>query len=237
MARDYVCLYHSYLDAVQALGDAERGRLFTAMLEYSITGATGHLPGNERFLFPMVKAQIDRDKAKYEKQCKKNAENGKTGGRPKKQKNPVGFSESEKSQGKGEGKGEGKGKDKGEGDGVYPLPPTSVAADVLADDLNRVNPSASQASLDELRGYAESMGADVCRRAIDIALDSKKATWPYIRAILRDKQARGVKCLADWDALEAEKEGKGNGSNQNTGTDAGGTFRGWRAKSALDDAD
>lgn len=64
MARDYVCLYHSYLDAVQALGDAERGRLFTAMLEYSITGAAGHLPGNERFLFPMVKAQIDRDKAK-----------------------------------------------------------------------------------------------------------------------------------------------------------------------------
>ena len=70
--------------------------------------------------------------------------------------------------------------------------------------LNRVNPSASQRSLDELRGYAESMGADVCRRAIDIALDSKKANWPYIRAILRDKQARGVRCLADWDTLEAE---------------------------------
>lgn len=64
MARDYVCLYHSYLDAVQALGDAERGRLFTAMLEYSLTGATGHLSGNERFIFPMVKAQIDRDKEK-----------------------------------------------------------------------------------------------------------------------------------------------------------------------------
>lgn len=233
MARDYVCLYHSYLDAVQALGDAERGRLFTAMLEYSITGATGHLPGNERFLFPMVKAQIDRDKAKYEKQCKKNAENGKTGGRPKKQKNPVGFSESEKSQGKGEGKGEGE--REGKGDGSYPLPPTDTAAAVLSDYLNRVNPSASQASLDELRGYAETMGPDVCRRAIDIALDSKKATWPYIRAILRDKQSRGVRSLADWDALEKEAQERGN--TQTSGADAGGTFRGWRAKSALDDAD
>lgn len=205
MARDYVCLYHSYLDAVQALGDAERGRLFTAMLEYSITGTAGHLPGNERFLFPMVKSQIDRDKEKYGKQCQRNAENGKSGGRPKNPKNPLGFSESEKSQ--GEGKGKGKGKGKGEGDGVTPIPPT--AASVLADYLNRVNPSASQASLDELRGYVESMGPDVCRRAIDIALDSKKATWPYIRAILRDKQARGVRCLADWDALEA-KQGREN---------------------------
>lgn len=71
--------------------------------------------------------------------------------------------------------------------------------------MNRVNPSASQSSLDELRSYAESIGADVCRRAIDIALDSKKATWPYIRAILRDKQTRGVKCLADWDVLETER--------------------------------
>ena len=60
MARDYVCLYHSYLDAIQALGDAERGRLLTAMLEYSITGAAPQLGGNERYIFPMVKAQIER---------------------------------------------------------------------------------------------------------------------------------------------------------------------------------
>lgn len=110
MARDYVCLYHSYLDAIQALGDAERGRLFTAMLEYSLTGAAGHLSGNERFLFPLVKAQIDRDKEKYTRQCEKNAINGKSGGRPKKPKNPVGFFENEKSQGKGKGER----KDKGE---------------------------------------------------------------------------------------------------------------------------
>lgn len=135
MARDYICLYHSYLDAIQALGDAERGRLLTAMLEYSLTGATGHLGGNERFIFPMIKAQIDRDKAKYEIQCQRNAENGKTGGRPKKQKNPVGFFESEKSQGKGKGKG----KDKGEGD--YPsgrfIPPS--ADEVAAYCLERKN--------------------------------------------------------------------------------------------------
>ena len=35
MAREYICLYHSYLDAIEALDDAERGRLLTAMLEYT----------------------------------------------------------------------------------------------------------------------------------------------------------------------------------------------------------
>lgn len=108
MARDYVCLYHSYLDAIQALGDAERGRLLTAMLEYSLTGATGHLGGNERFIFPIVKAQIDRDKAKYEETCRRRSESGKLGGRPEKQDKAIAFSESKKSQGKGKGEGKGK---------------------------------------------------------------------------------------------------------------------------------
>lgn len=84
--------------------------------------------------------------------------------------------------------------------------PTSAAAEVVADYLNRVNASASQYSLDELSTYANAMGAAVCKRAFDIALDSKKTSWNYIRAILRDKLSAGVKCLADWDALDQKRE-------------------------------
>ena len=72
---------------------------------------------------------------------------------------------------------------------------------------NKVNPQLSERGRDELTGFVEVMGAEVCLRAIDIALDAKKATWPYIRAILHSKQSQGVRCLADWDALE-EKHGK-----------------------------
>lgn len=61
-------------------------------------------------------------------------------------------------------------------------------------------------SIDELKGFAEVMGPDVCRRAFDIALDSKKTSWPYIRAVLQDKQRRGVRCLADWDALDERRQ-------------------------------
>jgi DnaD/phage-associated family protein len=95
-------------------------------------------------------------------------------------------------------------------------PPNPLAA-VMSAYMGKVNPTPSQMSMEELKGYVESMGADVCLRAIDIALDAKKANWNYIRAILRDKKKQGVKCIADWDALDAKFEkqrGNGNGVTQ-----------------------
>lgn len=75
MAMEYFIAYHSYLDAMQPLTDAERGRLFVACLEYSKSGAIRHLSGNERFIFPMIKAQIDRDMERYKSKCKKQSGN------------------------------------------------------------------------------------------------------------------------------------------------------------------
>lgn len=81
----------------------------------------------------------------------------------------------------------------------------SVAA-VMTAYLDKVNPQLSERSRDELAGFVEVMGQEVCLRAIDTALDAKKTTWPYIKAILQSKQAQGVHCLADWDALEAKRQ-------------------------------
>lgn len=75
MAVEYFCAYHSYLDALEPLTDAERGRLFVACLKYSKSGEAEHLSGNERFVFPVFRGQIDRDNAKYANKCKKQADN------------------------------------------------------------------------------------------------------------------------------------------------------------------
>ena len=69
MAIEYFNAYHSYLKSIDPLNDAERGRLFTALLEYSSTGAEPELRGNERFIFPMIRQQIDRDREKYIEKC------------------------------------------------------------------------------------------------------------------------------------------------------------------------
>ena len=57
----YIKVFVDYLDAIEPLGDAERGRLFTSLLTYAKSGEVPQLNGNERFLFPMMRAQIDRD--------------------------------------------------------------------------------------------------------------------------------------------------------------------------------
>lgn len=69
---EYFMAYISYLDAIEPLGDAERGRLFTALLQYAKSGEVPQLNGNEKFLFPMMKSQIDRDNAKYAEKCERN---------------------------------------------------------------------------------------------------------------------------------------------------------------------
>lgn len=77
MALESFNAYHSYLKAIEPLNDAERGRLFTACLQYSMTGEAQKLSGNERFIFPIMAAQIDRDKEKYDAKCKKQSERAK----------------------------------------------------------------------------------------------------------------------------------------------------------------
>ena len=77
---EYFLAYHSYLEAIEPLSDAERGRLFTALLEYSSTGIAPELRGGERYTFATLKGNIDRDIAKYEAKCAKNRESSAKGG-------------------------------------------------------------------------------------------------------------------------------------------------------------
>ena len=58
---------HSFLVNIKELSMAERGRLFTAMLEYSITGKEPVLGGSERYIWPAAKLMIDEDAAAYQK--------------------------------------------------------------------------------------------------------------------------------------------------------------------------
>ena len=106
----YVKIFLDCLECIEPLDDAERGRLFTALLEYAKTGENPALQGNERFLFPTLRAQLDRDAASYAGQCETNRRNGAQGGRPPKK--PAGFSETEKTQDKEKEEDKEKEKDK-----------------------------------------------------------------------------------------------------------------------------
>lgn len=81
---NYVCLYTSYLDSLEPFSNEEIGGIVKAMLAYAATGESPMFDGNERFIWPTLKAQIGRDETAYKERCEKNRANGAKGGRPPK---------------------------------------------------------------------------------------------------------------------------------------------------------
>ena len=79
MARNYAALPYDYLEEMEALNDAEFGRLTRALLAYSMTGEKIALCGNERFYAKRVMSQEDRFKASYEDVSAARSEAGKAG--------------------------------------------------------------------------------------------------------------------------------------------------------------
>lgn len=80
----YICFYTDYLDALEPYSMEERGNLLTAMLQFAATGTEPVFTGNERFIWGLLRGQMERDMKVYEERCIRNQQNGKKGGRPSK---------------------------------------------------------------------------------------------------------------------------------------------------------
>lgn len=80
MARKYVKAYFDWIEQMSALSDAEKGRLFTAILEYARSGREPENSGREGLVFPTFKATLDREA----EISAIRSENGSKGGRPAK---------------------------------------------------------------------------------------------------------------------------------------------------------
>lgn len=106
----YLKVFYDWPETTQYLKPAQKGELIDALVRYARgeTGIESSLRGAALTLFPSFKRQIDSDAEAYSSQTERNRENGKKGGRPKKEpketqknpENPVGFSETQKSQDK-----------------------------------------------------------------------------------------------------------------------------------------
>lgn len=85
MGIPYICLYTSYLTSLAPYTDSQLGRLVRAMLTYRTAGEVPEFQGSERYIWPMLKDQLDRDLESYRQRCEKNRVNAAKGGRPKNQ--------------------------------------------------------------------------------------------------------------------------------------------------------
>lgn len=218
MLRPYFCAYHSYLENMELLNSEERGRLFTALLEYSKDGTLIPLTGNERFVFPGIRSQIDRDKEQWKKTDEQQASYGRKGGRPRKKPpdgenekatllndtdKKGGFSEKGSLFSKSLEKEKKKDKEKDK-DNISPSTATAendISACVQAYEQN-IGPIA-RAAFDDISRQLAYLPADLICEAIGEAALNNKRSWNYVKAILKRCREQNILSV---DAYRAEKE-------------------------------
>lgn len=218
MLRPYFCAYHSYLENMELLNSEERGRLFTALLEYSKDGTLIPLTGNERFVFPGIRSQIDRDKEQWKKTDEQQASYGRKGGRPRKKPHDGenekatllndtdkkgGFSEKGSLFSKSLEKEKKKDKEKDK-DNISSSTATAendISACVQAYEQN-IGPIA-RAAFDDISRQLTDLPADLICEAIGEAALNNKRSWNYVKAILKRCREQNILSV---DAYRAEKE-------------------------------
>lgn len=212
MAREYFAAYHSYLKSVEPLKDAERGRLFTACLSYSMTGTEPELRGNERFVWPSIREQIDRDKTAYAERCAANRENAlqrhatASDGKPADAK-PAKEKEREKARAT-----------------ENTTEKANVSRYALDDDDTR-SPRAYDAELaslwkrafggtptplqsEELVAWRRDWQLELLEEAINAASEAgAENRIGYIRSTLLDWKMRGIRTITQWADEEARRDG------------------------------
>lgn len=226
MERTYAVLPHEYLEEMDCLGDAEFGRLTRALIKYSVTGELPALSGNERFFWKRVQACEDRFQLHFSEAREKRAASGIKGASARWQKmandgNAITAMAKD---------GNAINEMASDGKNGYPIPtPTpkpkprpnvlsssndddktarARANPVVAVYCEKISAIPSTSCISELVGFSERLGAELCLRAIDIALDANARDWRYVKAILQRWQEAGYQTLADVDRAEAERQRK-----------------------------
>lgn len=203
----YIKVFPDLSETVDLLSDAEAGRLLKSILHYA-NGEEDELPGQEKLVYAMLRKQIDRDAAEYERYSEKQRANGCKGGRPKKPKetqqnpkNPLVFEKTQKSQEEEKEKD----KDKEEEECACaresmtsPAPfMTPEECDRAAQQYDRVKTALVRVgiqptlqAMDTAMGLLADYGEERLLAALRTASDHDRkggVNWPFVRRILEDK--------------------------------------------------
>lgn len=220
----YIMLYLDSLPTLHEMQFDEVGRLVIALMEYAATGETSVQLGGERYAFSLLRAQLDRDAESYARKLESCRENGKKGGRPRKNpenpavfsetqgnpENPAVFLETQKRQYKEKDKD----KEEEEEDNIF------SAASASRPDFNTVEVYAannlqtlSPGNMEELAVFKDDLSEELIRHAIDEACAAGKRSWGYTRSILYRYISDGVKTIGEARQQSQPKRTTGNGPN------------------------
>lgn len=209
---EYLKVWTTFRELLEPLTDAERGRLFVAMLEYAESGAEPQLSGSERYVWPAARQSINNTRDRNE-QLKAN------GSKPKQ-------SEANESKGK---QTEAKGskpkqseakrsnlfdKEKDKVKDNYTTTTTArareedtilgqVTVDPLIIKVQQELNGLTDTHYNALDDYRRDLGDEIVSYAIDTAVGNGVRNWSYVEAILRGWLQSGVKSVGE---AKAEQE-------------------------------
>ena len=202
MALEYVPVFWDWIEVTGELNDQEKGRLIDAMVMYSRGGDwQDRIKGNERYLFPAFRQQIERARAMSEKR----ADAGATGGKQaqanasKAEQNKANASKRKQTQANASKIAKKEEEEKKEvattgcGGGFLTedeAQSLSASLDEVYAEAERCGFTCTAREIDELTALAAEHGAERVCDAIRIASDRGKPNLGYLRGILaRDESS------------------------------------------------
>lgn len=221
-------LYDNWRAQLMRLDLTQRGILLTNIFARRASQPLLEMDPVTDMLFSIICDQLDRDAAKWELKRERRRAAGAAGGRAsaraRQQLAELEAKSTDASEAEAKQAGNGtvtatetvtvNATANGTGNAAEPVPPAGEAASLRAPAVARVmkvymekvNPTPSRLCIDQLADFAQTLGAEACVHAIQVALDEKKTGWSYIRGILRGYREDGVRCLADIQAREAKRD-------------------------------
>ena len=201
---EYFCCFNSYRRRTRNLSDSELGRLFRALMLYNETGERAQLNGREETAFDFIVDEIDAAKKAYESKCEKNRQN-RTNDNDR-QRSSTNDNDRAVSSTKDKGQ---RTKDECIYDDDYACAREEYVdvgmqkiSELYQANIGMITPVISTG----LREYREKMSDDVICKAIEAAAANQARSWSYIRAILSDKESKGITTLDKWNAAETERK-------------------------------
>lgn len=190
MGKCYVKAYYDWIEQTAALSDAERGRLFIAILEYARSGLEPKLDGREGILFPAFKSMLDRDA----QISAAKAQNGAKGGRSnkanksKQKQNEANESKHKLTKDKDKDKDEDNKENSPNGEQKKV---DAVFAEVYQAWERASGKCASIAQSEELQALLEEHGRENMLYAIKQGVNHNAVTLAYIKAVLKGNKSSG----------------------------------------------
>lgn len=194
--KDSFVFYRSFFEALQDLKDKERLKVYDAICDLALNENDTKLTGIAKTIFTLIRPQILSNTKKY-KDGQKGAQYGKLGGRPKKEKTPVGLLKETPNENVNENDNDNANVNVNDNVSDSCVDGLQEIIEFYNNNIGLITPF----GLEIMSDYAKEMPTDLIILAMKKAVEANKRTIQYIKGILNNWSKKGIKTV-----LDAKKE-------------------------------